>query len=258
MPEAVRFELVGGGACGVVSLDSPPANALGEAVVSGLGAALDRAEEERARALVVRSAVPGFFVAGADLKLLAGLDLEGFLSYLDGLRAVLERLAALPLVSVAAIDGHAQGGGLELAAACTLRVASRKAKLGVPEVKLGLLPGAGGTQRLPRLVGRGPALDLLLSGRSAGGEEALRLGLVDRLVDDGESVDAVALEWAERFATGPSRAQAAIVRCVDAARDTTLERGLAVERDELAALYATPDAREGVGAFLEKRAPRFG
>jgi hypothetical protein len=119
--------------------------------------------------VVVRSEVPGFFAAGADLKLLAATDASGFADYLDGLRGVLERIATLPQLSVAAIDGFALGGGLELAMACTVRVATPRSRLGVPEIKLGLLPGAAGTQRLPRLVGRGAALDLLLTGpRSSG------------------------------------------------------------------------------------------
>lgn len=207
--------------------------------------------------IVVRSEVDGYFVAGADLKLLAGTDTEGFVRYLERLRGVLERLAALPQLSIAAVDGFAFGGGLELAMACTLRVATPRAKLGVPEIKLGLLPGAGGTQRLPRLIGRGPALDLLLTGRSIGGEDGARLGLVDRLAADGEA-NAVAADLAARFADGPAEALAATVRCADAARDLPLREGLAVERDEIVRLFTTPDAREGIRAFIEKRAPEFG
>ena len=250
----MRYEL--DGRCAFVTMERPPANALGGRLVAGLGGALDRAVADGARAAVVRSGVAGFFAAGADLKLIATLDARGFAAYLSSLRDVLERLAAAPIVTVAAVDGHALGGGLELAMACTLRVASRRARLGVPEVKLGLLPGAGGTQRLPRLVGRGAALDLLLSGRSADGEEAHRLGLVDRLVGDGEA-DAAAAEWAAAFAVGPAGAHAAIVRCVDAARDLPHDQGMRVERDELVALFGTADANEGVAAFLERRAARF-
>lgn len=240
-----------------ITLASPPANALGTAVKEGLTAALDAAEAAAARVVVVRSDVSGFFAAGADLKLLAGADAAGFADYLDGLRGVLERIAGLPQLSVAAIDGFALGGGLELAMACTIRVATPRSKLGVPEIKLGLLPGAAGTQRLPRLVGRGAALDLLLSGRSADGEEAARLGLVDRLVADGEA-DAAAAELAARLASGPFEALAATVRCVDAARDLPFAEGLAVEREEILRLFGTADAREGVRAFVEKRPAAFG
>jgi enoyl-CoA hydratase/carnithine racemase len=242
---------------GIVTLARPPANALGDNVIAGLDAACDRADASRVGAVVLRSSVPGFFVAGADLKLLDGLDADRFLDYLDRLRAVLDRIAGAPWLSLAAIEGHALGGGLELAMACTLRVASETARLGVPEVKLGLLPGAQGTQRLPRLVGRGPALDLLLTGRSAKPDEALRIGLVDRVVAAG-AAEAEALAWATTFAAGPREAHAAIVRCVDAAQDLTLADGVAVEKAELATLFSTPDGREGVRAFLEKRPARFG
>lgn len=240
-----------------ISIASPPANALGTAVIEGLSSALDRVEADRSRVIVVRSEVDGYFVAGADLKLLADADGDGFLRYLERLRGVLERLAALAQLSVAAVDGFALGGGLELAMACTLRVATPRAKLGVPEIKLGLLPGAGGTQRLPRLIGRGPALDLLLTGRSIGGEDGARLGLVDRLAPDGEA-NAVAAELATTLAAGPAEALAATVRCADTARDVPLREGLAVERDEIVRLFTTPDAREGIRAFIEKRAPEFG
>lgn len=239
-----------------ITLASPPANALGTAVKEGLTAALDAAEAAGARVLVLRSDIAGFFAAGADLKLLAGADATGFAEYLDGLRGLLERIAGLPQLSIAAIDGVALGGGLELAMACTLRVATPRSKLGVPEIKLGLLPGAAGTQRLPRLVGRGPALDLLLTGRSADGEEGARLGLVDRLVPDGQA-DATAAELAARLASGPLDAQAAIVRCVDAARDLPFTDGLAVERDEILRLFDSGDAREGIRAFVEKRPAEF-
>jgi enoyl-CoA hydratase/carnithine racemase len=251
----VGVDVLGGGVVRV-TLQRPPANALGEGVISGLEAACDQADAARAGAVVVTSSVPGFFAAGADLKLLRGFDRAGFLDYLDRLRAVFDRVATSPWLSVAAVDGHALGGGLELAMACTLRVASERARLGVPEVKLGLLPGAAGTQRLPRLVGRGPALDLLLSGRSMGGAEAQRVGLVDRLVADGEA-DAEALAWAGAFASGPRQAHAAIVRCVDAARDLPYAEGIEVEKRELAVLFDSDDGREGVRAFVEKRPPRY-
>jgi enoyl-CoA hydratase len=249
------FQVDGG--LGLLTLQRPPANALGEGLVDGLAAACDGFDAVGVKVVVVRSSVPGYFAAGADLKLLGSLDRSSFEAYLDRLRGVLDRIEAAPWVSVAALDGFALGGGLELALACTLRVASARARLGVPEVKLGLLPGAGGTQRLPRMVPRGAALDLLLTGRSAGGEEALRLGLIDRLVDD-DSVDAAAREWAASFADGPGLAYAAIKRCVDAAGTGALRDGLGAERAEVLDLFDTADGREGVAAFLEKRAPRFG
>jgi enoyl-CoA hydratase len=245
------------GALGVLTLQRPPANALGEALVDGLEAACDAFDAAGVKVVVVRSSVPGYFAAGADLKLLGAFDRSSFEAYLDRLRGVLDRIEAAPWVSIAAIDGFALGGGLELALVCTLRVASAQARLGVPEVKLGLLPGAGGTQRLPRMVPRGAALDLLLTGRSAGGEEAHRLGLVDRLVKEGDSVDGAARQWADSFAQGPRSAYAAIKRCVEASDSGSLRNGLAVERTEVLDLFDTADGREGVAAFLDKREARF-
>jgi len=241
-----------------ITLSRPPANALGEPIIDGLAAAFDQAQADNTAVVVIASSVSGFFAAGADLTLFDGLDQAGFLAYLDRLRAQIERAHTGPWVSIAAIDGHALGGGLELAMACTMRVASTDAKLGVPEVKLGLLPGASGTQRLPRLVGRGAAIDLLLTGRSVSGPEALQMGLIDRLTDDHTSAAEVAAVLAASLAHGPLQAYQAILRCVDVAAESDLETGMQFERDELAELFDAPDGREGVKAFLEKRRPTFG
>ena len=252
---SVRLDDVSGRVA-VIALASPPANALGDAVIDGLHASLDRLEVSDARVLTIRSDVHGYFAAGADLKLLSVAGADGFADYLGRLRGQIERIASLPMISIAAIDGYALGGGLELSLACTLRVASPVARLGVPEVNLGLLPGAGGTQRLARLIGRGPALDLLLSGRTVDAEEALRIGLIDRIASEGTINDEVA-RWASALAEGPYQALAAIVRCVDIAGDEGLDRGMELEALEVKRLFASPDAREGIAAFLEKRQPRF-
>lgn len=241
-----------------ITLDRPPANALGEPVIAGLATAFDRAEAAGSSVVVIRSAVDGFFAAGADLTLFEDVDRIGFLHYLDRLRAQIERADTGPWISIAALDGHALGGGLELAMACTMRVASADAKLGVPEVKLGLLPGAAGTQRLPKLIGRGAAIDLLLSGRSIDGVEANRLGLVDRLAEPGSTAAEAAKGLAESLARGPREAHQAILRCVEAAGRTDLADGMEVERAEVAGLFDSADGREGVRAFLAKRRPVFG
>lgn len=239
-----------------ITMHVEPANALGDELKEGLTGALDDAEAAGARVLLLTSSVPEYFAAGADLKLLGAADRVAFERYLDGLRAVIERVAALPLLSIAVIDGYALGGGLELAMACTMRLASTRSRLGVPEIKLGLLPGAGGTQRLPRLVGRGAALDLLLTGRSVLGEEAARIGLVDLVVGE-ETLHAEAMRLAVSLAAGPVDALAATVRCVDAARDLPLADGMAVERVEILTLFDSEDAREGIEAFLGKRRATF-
>jgi enoyl-CoA hydratase/carnithine racemase len=241
-----------------ITLSRPPANALGEPIIAGLAAAFDQAEADNSAVIVITSAVSGFFAAGADLTLFDNLDQAGFLDYLDRLRAQIERAHTGPWVSIAAVDGHALGGGLELAMACSMRVASAGAKLGVPEVKLGLLPGAAGTQRLPRLVGRGAAIDLLLTGRSVGGSEALQMGLIDRLAGEGVSAVEAAGVLAASLAHGPREAYQAILDCVDAAAQSDLGTGMQFERDQVARLFESPDGREGVQAFLEKRRPSFG
>jgi len=237
-----------------IALDSPPANALSDALLDELRECLERVAGGDARALVIRSSVPRFFVAGADLRLLDGVDRDGFAAYLGRLRGTLEAIVVLPQVTVAAIDGMALGGGLELALACDLRVAAPGAALGVPEVRLGLLPGAGGTQRLPRLIGRSAALDLLLTGRSATGEEALGLGLVDRVAADPVAVAAV---LAAEIARYPRATTAAIRRCVAASGDPDPAVGSATELAEILELFDGAEGREGVHAFLERRPPRF-
>lgn len=238
-----------------VVLDRPPANALGQPIIEGLAAAADALESrEELKACVVSSALDGFFAAGADIKQMGSLTPASFADYRDALRAPVERLAACGKPIVAAIDGLALGGGLELAMACTLRFATPESKLGLPEVKLGLIPGAGGTQRLPRLVGRGRALEIMLSGRSIDGEEGAQIGLVDRLVEG--DVVAEALAYAERLANFPASAMKAIIDCVDAA-GLTPAAGMALEGDLVVEMLATGEAGEGIAAFLERRTATF-
>ena len=239
-----------------IALNRPPANALGPPLLEGLHKGLDAADASPAKVIVVSSALPGFFAAGADIKHMSSVDAESFAEYGDALRAAVERLAAHPALSVAAVDGLALGGGLELAMACSLRVAGSSARLGLPEVKLGLIPGGGGTQRLPRLVGRGRALDIMLTGREVDAEEALRIGLVDRLVPAGTAVDA-ARELARELCAASSPAQRAVVKTVDAAYDRPLGEGLRYEAEQVNELFERGEAMEGLRAFLDKRAPQF-
>lgn len=237
-----------------VVLSRPPANALGLPILEGLAAAAEELETGPARAAVISSALPGFFVAGADIKHMVALDREGMAAYRDTLRAPIERLAASGFPVIAAIDGLALGGGLELAMACTLRYATPASQLGLPEVKLGLIPGAGGTQRLGRLVGRGRALDILLSARQVPGEEALAIGLVDELVDG--DVVAAAHAFAATLARSSAEAVRSIIRCVDASELTPAE-GMAIEGEAIVRTFVDGDGREGLTAFIEKRRPNF-
>ncbi len=239
-----------------VTMASPPANALSVPLLDGLHAALDAAEAAGGvKVIVLSSAVDGFFAAGADIKHLATIDGASFTAYGDQMRAVNDRLAVAPFLSVAAVDGLALGGGLELAMAATLRVSGPRARYGLPEVKLGLIPGAGGTQRLPQLVGRGRALEIMLTGRQVPAGEALAIGLVDRIADS--DVAAAALALAGELARCSRPAQRAVVAAVDAAFDLPLDAGLGFEATRIQALFEDGEAAEGIAAFLEKRAPRF-
>jgi enoyl-CoA hydratase/carnithine racemase len=233
----------------------PPANALGPPLVDALTKLVDEFEQGSAKVLVLSSAVPGFFAAGADIKHVAGLTVEGFADYRDAARAPLERLGSCRRPSIAVIDGRALGGGLELAMACTLRFASPAARLGLPEVMLGLIPGGGGTQRLPHLVGRGRALELMLTAREIDAAEAWRIGLVDRLVSS--DVLPETLDTARRMARASGPAMSAIMHCVNVSRDLPHDRGMAVEGVALLSAFEEGDAREGIAAFLEKRPPDF-
>jgi enoyl-CoA hydratase/carnithine racemase len=199
---------------------------------------------------VVSSAVDRFFAAGADIKHMAAIDAASFTAYGDRMRAINDRLAAAPFLSVAAVDGLALGGGLELAMAATMRVSGPRARYGLPEVKLGLIPGAGGTQRLPRLVGRGRALDIMLTGRQVPAAEALAIGLADRLTE-------AALALAGELAGASLPAQRAVVAAVDVASDLPLGTGLDFEAERVQELFESGEAAEGIAAFTEKRPPRF-
>jgi enoyl-CoA hydratase len=238
----------------VVTLNRTPANALGLPLIDGLHAALDAFAETDARVLVLRSAVPGFFAAGADIKHMRTLDAAGFATYGESLRAPIERLAALTRPSIAVIEGRALGGGLELALAATLRVASPGARLGLPEPKLGLIAAAGGTQRLTRLIGRGRALELMLTAREIEGAAALEFGLVNRLSD---RPGFAAMELAELIASRSPAALSAVLKCVDDAEELPMHKGLAHEAARENELFARYDGQEGLRAFVEKRPPDF-
>lgn len=239
----------------VVTLDNPPANALGDELLSGLASALEAAEKSGdAHVMIITSEVEGMFAAGADLRHMSTVE-HGFLvEYGERIRAVIEDVAAAGWITIAALDGATLGGGLELALACTFRIASKQARLGLPEVRLGLIPAAGGTQRLPRVIGQSKAIDLMLTGRSVGADEALRIGLVDRVADDALQH---AVDLATTLSAGSLEAQRSVVRCVDAAVHLTLHKGLSLEADESRQLLTHGDAIEGIRAFLQRRPARF-
>ena len=239
-----------------VTLDQPPANALGVPILEGLHATIDAAEQAGdVKVMIVTSALDGFFAAGADIKHMSSIDASSFMAYGDKMRAVNDRLAASSWISIAAVDGLALGGGLELAMACTMRVSGPRARFGLPEVKLGLIPGAGGTQRLPRLVGRGRALEIMLTARQVRADEALAIGLVDRLADGDVVKEAHAL--AAELVTSSLPAQLAVVRAVNAAFELPPDEGLRCEALLVQRLFVDGEAAEGIRAFIAKRPPDF-
>jgi enoyl-CoA hydratase/carnithine racemase len=246
-------------AVAVVTVDNPPVNAMGDATLRGLDEAVKRIAGDMAiRAVVVTGAGEKAFMAGADIaefeEVLA--DPRAFRAHTEWTGEMFARWATVPQPVVAAVQASAVGGGLEFALLCDLVVADPRARFGLPEVRLGLIPGAGGTQRLPRRIGALPAKDLLLTGRLVGADEALRLGLVNSVSEPGQAL-AEARALAARIAALPRVAVAAVKQAVDGRAQAELAEGLEAERRLVAEAFASDDFREGARAFLEKRKPQF-
>lgn len=240
-----------------IELDDPPLNLVTRAMMERLEEALAQlAADREVRAVVVTGAGDRAFCAGSDVKEfeeLAGRVAEGKLLYE---KHVYRMLAELPVPTIAAIEGDALGGGLELALCCDLRVASQRARLGMPEVRLGVIPGSGGTQRLPAVIGPARAKELILVGDLIDAEHAERIGLVNRVVAPGEA-RAAAHELADRIAQrGPVAVREAKV-LIERARDRDIDAGLAAELDASERVFASADMREGARAFFAKRPPDF-
>lgn len=240
-----------------VTLNRPEAlNALSFEVLREISAAFDEVKASDARALVVSGQGGKAFCAGADIKELTGRDMVAQREGAVFGQSVFRKLDQLLIPSVAVIRGYAFGGGLELALACTFRVATSSAKMGLPEIKLGLVPGYGGTQRLPRIVGPARALELILSGSTVDAAEADRIGLVNRVVDDGDPQQ-IGRDFCAQF-VGYSKVASLLARqAVLRACDVSLEEGLRVEADLSTLAFQSDDAEEGMRAFIEKRKPQF-
>ena len=208
------------------------------------------------RVILLRGSGGKAFAAGADIKELAAVDAANAGPFAARGQSIFRRIEQLPKPVIAVLNGHTLGGGCELAMACTLRIAADTARLGQPEIRLGILPGYGGSQRLPRLVGRGAALKMMLTGQPIDAHEALRIGLVDEVLP-AEHLDLRAMELARTIAAQPPLAVAAILEAVDRGSDLPLNEGIALETSLFARLCQTADMREGARAFLEKRAPYF-
>jgi len=240
----------------VLTLDREKAlNALSFVVIEEIGARLDEVARSDARALIVTGAGTRAFCAGADITELRHRDLMAQRRGAELGQQTFAKLDTLPIPSIAVINGYAFGGGLELALACTFRIATRNAKLGLPEIKLGLIPGYGGTQRLPRVVGEARALEMIMTGRTVDAEEAERIGLVSRLVD-GDPL-AAGIAFAGQFTRFSLPALGFARAAVQRALAVSLRDGLRIEADLSTLAYRTADAEEGMAAFVEKRPARF-
>jgi enoyl-CoA hydratase/3-hydroxyacyl-CoA dehydrogenase len=235
-------------------LDRPPANSISPEVVQALAKAWEEVwSGDQIRALVIASANPMLFCAGADIKAFTTMDEEAGRELLDQMHGLLRELERSRVVTIAAVNAVAFGGGCELAMACDFRIAAESASFGQPEINLGIIPGFGGTQRLPRLIGESRALELNLTGDPIDAAEAHDLGLAHRVVPDHELLD-TALSWARKLA---SQAPVAIeqIKRVSAAGD--LDAGIEAEKQAFLTAFGSEDAREGISAFLQKRSPRF-
>jgi enoyl-CoA hydratase/carnithine racemase len=258
MGDKVGYSVDGGVA--MLTLRDPPANTYSYEMMQDLDAAILRARmDEAVHVLVVRGDGDKFFCAGADIRMLASATPSFKYNFCLHANETLNRLEQTPKLVIAAINGHCVGGGLEVAMACDLRLARRgKAKIGLPEVALGVLPGTGGTQRLARLVGRAKAIELMALGTNLSVDEAHRLGLVNALVDDA-GFDAAVADYAQKFVPPAKAAKAvgAIKRAVVSGLEMDFHSGLALERELQQQLFVSDDAKEGIAAYVDKRAPAF-
>jgi enoyl-CoA hydratase len=242
----------------IVTLNRPQAlNALNSELLDELGQVISDAKYDPATSLlIITGEGEKAFCAGADLAELQHLDYFAAKLLLEKGQAVFRQLELLGKPTIAAINGYALGGGLELALACTIRLAGTNAKLALPEVKLGMIPGYGGTQRLPRLIGKGKALELMVTGRRIDAHEALSLGIVSRVVEPAGLIDA-ALQLAEEILQGSLIAVSQLLQAVERGMDLPMDHALALETVLDAIAAASEDQREGIAAFMEKRQPLF-
>jgi enoyl-CoA hydratase/carnithine racemase len=246
--EFVRLEVDGG--IGTIRLDRPPMNALNAQLQEELRAAAVEASEREDVAAVIVYGGEKVFAAGADIKEMQAMSYTDMVERSGALQSSFTAIAQIPKPTVAAVTGYALGGGCELALCCDLRVAGDNAKLGQPEILLGIIPGAGGTQRLPRLVGPAKAKDLIFSGRFVDAAEALAIGLVDEVVAPDDVYEA-ARRIALRYVGAASFALRAAKEAVDRGLEVDLDTGLELERLQFAGLFATRDREIGMASFVE-------
>jgi enoyl-CoA hydratase len=248
MGECIRVEI--SESIATIRLSRPPMNALNAQVQEEIAAAAAEVSADPGVRAVVLYGGSKVFAAGADIKEMAEASYASMAADSRRLQASFTAVAKIPKPVVAAITGYALGGGLELALCADFRVAGQGARVGQPEILLGVIPGAGGTQRLPRLIGPARAKDIVYTGRFVDATEALAIGLVDRVVPDDE-VYAAARDLVARYATGPAAALRAAKQAIDAGLETDLDTGLEIERLHFAGLFATQDQRAGMRSFIE-------
>ena len=248
MGEFVRVESADGIA--TIRLDRPKMNALSAQVQDEIGDAAARVSADPAIRAVILYGGERVFAAGADIKEMATMGYPAMAARSAALQASFTAVADIPKPVVAAVTGYALGGGLELALCADFRVLGESAKVGQPEILLGIIPGAGGTQRLPRLIGPAKAKDLIFSGRQVAAAEALAIGLADRVVPDAEVYQA-ARDMVAQYAGGPALALSAAKQAVNKGLEVDLATGLEIERLHFAALFATEDQKNGMSSFLE-------
>nr|WP_202506610.1 enoyl-CoA hydratase-related protein [Amycolatopsis rubida] len=238
------------GGVGTIRLDRPPVNALNNQVQAELAeAAREASDRDDVRAVILYGGEKTF-AGGADIKEMASRTYPEIAKFGAELTASLARVANIPKPVVCAITGYALGGGLELALTADWRIAGDNVKVGQPEIQLGIIPGAGGTQRLTRLIGPSKAKDLIFTGRFVKAEEALKLGIVDEVVAP-DDVYAAARKWASQFANGPAVALRAAKAAIDSGLDVDLATGLKIETQLFTALWATEDQRNGMQSFID-------
>ena len=243
------------GAVGIIELTRPPVNALSAELAQDLDKAIEAADDKAIRAVVITGRP--HFAAGADITGFKTAHAEGASGLAENhIDSVIRRLEGLPKPVIAAVFGYALGGGLELAMAADFRYLAEDAKVGQPEINLGLIPGAGGTQRLPRLVGFSKGKEIVYSGRHVAAAEALEIGLADKVFTADELMEAALADAAE-FANGPTVALGVAKRAINEGWGRSIDDALKVEADAFTDCFSTDDAKEGVAAFLEKRKAEF-
>lgn len=243
----------------IVKINKPPANALDINLIDELSHIFDSfAKNEKEKVMILTGAIDNIFVAGADIKMLGEMSENIVKEVTEKFQACFNKLMEMPKIIIAAINGHALGGGCELALACDFRFMADKEKIyiGLPEVTLGILPGAGGTQRLPRIIGISKALELIIFGKRLSPKDALQLGIVDKIFPP-ENLIAKSIEFAKEITKGATKSIGLIKQAINRGIQYDIYTGLKIEKEAFIDVFKTEDAKEGLKAFIEKRRPEF-